>query len=187
MSSTAPAAPATPAPVWPWLVSAGLALFALVPGLARILVDLATDPAVAPTDARSVAAPALIVHAVTGTGFTVLGAFQFPTALRRRGRALAWHPLAGRLLVLLGLTAALSALWLTLFYAHTDGAGDLLYSLRLFFAAALGGEHRRGPQRDQAPRRRPAPGLDDPRLRDRPGREHTDLHPRLRIRRVRYR
>lgn len=129
--------PAARTAAGPWLLSATLALFALVPVLARLLVELATDPAVTPADTRSVASVPLIVHAASGTLFTVLGAFQFPTALRRRGRGSAWHPRVGRLLVPLGLTAALSALWLTLFYSHADGTEQLLYVLRLIFGVAM--------------------------------------------------
>lgn len=127
--------PARPA-AGPWLLSAALAFFAIVPVLARLLVELAADPTV-PADTRSVASVPLIVHAASGTLFTVLGAFQFPTALRRRGRGSAWHPRVGRLLVPLGLTAALSALWLTLFYSHVDGTEQLLYVLRLIFGVAM--------------------------------------------------
>lgn len=124
-----------PASVRPWLVAAALALFALVPALARLLVALAADPAVTSDDTGSVASSvALVVHAATGTLFTVLGAFQFPTAMRRRS---SWHPRVGRLLVPVGLTAALSALWLTLFHSHTDGSEDLLYLFRLIFGAAM--------------------------------------------------
>lgn len=124
-----------PAAVRPWLVAAALALFALVPVLARLLVALAGGPSAASADPPSVASSvALIVHAATGTLFTVLGAFQFPTALRRRS---AWHPRVGRLLLPLGMTAALSALWLTLFYSHTDGTEQLLYVFRLLFGVAM--------------------------------------------------
>ncbi|WP_222131412.1 DUF2306 domain-containing protein [Pseudonocardia sp. C8] len=117
-----------------WLLSATLALFALLPVLARLLVELAADPAV---DARSVASVPLIVHAASGTLFTALGAFQFPTASRRRGRGSGWHPRIGRVLVPLGLTAALSALWLTLFHSHADGTEQLLYVLRLIFGVVM--------------------------------------------------
>lgn len=124
-----------PTAVRPWLLAVALALFAVVPVLARLLVALAGGPSVASADPPSVAASvALGVHAATGTLFTMLGAFQFPTSLRRRST---WHPRVGRLLVPLGLTAALSALWLTLFYSHTDGTEQLLYVFRLLFGVAM--------------------------------------------------
>lgn len=121
----------------PWAWSAGLAVFALVPVLARFLVALAGGPTATPAGAGAAASVTPIVHAASGTLFTVLCAFQFPTALRRRGRGPAWHPLAGRVLVPLGLIAAASALWLTLFYSHTDGGEDLLYVFRLIFGVAM--------------------------------------------------
>ncbi len=77
----------------------------------------------------------LIVHGASGTLFAVLGAFQFPTALRRGHRT--WHRRTGRLLVPLGLTAAVTAVWLTLFYPHLHDSGPLLSVFRLIFASAL--------------------------------------------------
>jgi uncharacterized membrane protein len=117
-------------------VSVGLALFGILPGLARLLVALAGgDPAAtqAPDTGASRLLP--IVHGVSGTLFAVLGAFQFPTALRRGHRT--WHRRTGRLLVPLGLTAAVSAIWLTLFYPHLHDSGALLSAFRLTFASAL--------------------------------------------------
>jgi uncharacterized membrane protein len=43
-----------------------------------------------------------------------LGAFQFSSRVRRRRPG--WHRMAGRVLVVLGLAVAFSALWMTLFY-----------------------------------------------------------------------
>jgi uncharacterized membrane protein len=117
-------------------MSVGLALFGILPGLARLLIALAGgDPEVtrAPDTGASRLLP--IVHGVSGTLFAVLGAFQFPTALRRGHRT--WHRRTGRLLVPLGLTAAASAIWLTLFYPHLHDSGPLLSIFRLIFASAL--------------------------------------------------
>jgi drug/metabolite transporter (DMT)-like permease len=75
------------------------------------------------------------VHGVSGTLFAVLAAFQFPTALRRGHRS--WHRRTGRLLVPLGLVAAVSAIWLTLFYPHLHDSGPLLSVFRVTFASAL--------------------------------------------------
>jgi uncharacterized membrane protein len=69
------------------------------------------------------------------TVFCVLGAFQFVPALRRRRPR--WHRLAGRLLVPCGLAAALSGLWMTLFYDLPPGDGDLLTVFRLCFGTAM--------------------------------------------------
>lgn len=134
--AAAGADPARPAArLWWW--AAGLAVFGLLPVLARLLVELAGGTVTTPANTRPGAAIPLILHAVSGTVFTVLGAFQFPTAGRSRGRARVWHPRAGRLLVLAGATAALTALWLTLFFSDTRGSGVLLYLFRLAFGVAM--------------------------------------------------
>jgi uncharacterized membrane protein len=116
-----------------WFVSAGLALFGVLPGLARLLVELAGDPeAVSGTTASPIP---VIVHVVSGIAFAVLGAFQFPTARRRRTRS--WHRRAGRLLAALGVAAAVSAMWLALFYPRLRHGGELLTVLRLTFGTAM--------------------------------------------------
>ncbi|MGH2393779.1 MAG: DUF2306 domain-containing protein [Candidatus Limnocylindria bacterium] len=113
----------------------GLALFGLIPGLARLLVALAGDPEAAQaTDSGASPWPG-IVHAASGTSFVVLGAFQFPLALRRSRRT--WHRRIGRLLVPLGLMAAISALWLSLFYPDLRDSGALLTAFRLAFGTAM--------------------------------------------------
>jgi uncharacterized membrane protein len=119
-----------------WWFAVGLAFFGLLPGLARLAVALAGgDPeAPPPTDPDASRLP-LIVHGVAGTAFAVLGAFQFPTALRRSRRA--WHRRTGRVLVPLGLVAALSALWLTLFYPNLYDTGALLTAIRVTFGTAM--------------------------------------------------
>jgi uncharacterized membrane protein len=104
-----------------------------MPGLARLLVALAGDPETAGNEAGS-ALPA-VVHAVSGTLYAVLGAFQFPTALRRSRRT--WHRRTGRVLVPLGLSAALSGLWLTLFYPRLNDTGALLAVIRVTFGSAM--------------------------------------------------
>lgn len=134
--AAAGADPARPAArLWWW--SAGLAVFALLPVLARLLVELAGGTVTTPANTRPGAEIPLVLHAVSGTVYTVLGAFQFPTAGRSRGRIRAWHPRAGRLLILAGTTAALTALWLTLFFSDTGGSGVLLYLVRLVFGVAM--------------------------------------------------
>ncbi len=65
----------------------------------------------------------------------LVGILQFVPRYRRRH--LAWHRRAGRVLAVAGLLVAISALWMTLFYAAQPGTGDLLYVLRLLFASAM--------------------------------------------------
>ena len=134
---TVAAAPPSRSPWATWRVPCGLILLSVVPvaaGSAR-LVQLSgvTDTT---STARSVSfVVPLVLHIVSGIGFSLLGALQFSPALRRRGRA--WHRVSGRLLVPVGLIAALSALWLTWLSAPTTAAGALLYGLRIAFGSAM--------------------------------------------------
>jgi hypothetical protein len=73
------------------------------------LVELAGGPHLRLANPRLAASPVpLVVHIVGALGYAVLGAFQFSAALRRRRPG--WHRAAGRVLVVLGLTVAFSAL-----------------------------------------------------------------------------
>ena len=75
------------------------------------------------------------VHIVSAIAYAVLGAFQFSAGLRRRRPG--WHRAAGRVLVVLGLAVAVSALWLTLFYPRQPGTGELAYIFRLAFGSGM--------------------------------------------------
>jgi uncharacterized membrane protein len=75
------------------------------------------------------------VHIVSAVGYTILGAFQFSASIRRHRPG--WHRGAGRLLVVLGLAVALSALWMTLFYARQEGTGALAFVFRLAFGSGM--------------------------------------------------
>ena len=77
----------------------------------------------------------VVVHIISAVGYAVLGAFQFSAGLRRRRPG--WHRAAGRVLVVLGLAVALSALWLTLFYPRQPGTGELAYVFRLAFGSGM--------------------------------------------------
>src|SRR5688572_1423431 len=118
------------------LVLVALSLVPVVAGSLR-LTDLSTGTTVMPEDAHHPAMPvALVVHIVSAIGYSLLGAFQFSTGLRRRKPG--WHRTAGRVLVLLGLAVAASAVWLTLLYPTEVGTGALLYWSRLLFGVAMG-------------------------------------------------
>jgi uncharacterized membrane protein len=112
-----------------------LVLLPLFFGVLR-LVELAGGPALMPANPRLNASPVpVVVHIVSAVGYTVLGAFQFSTPLRRRRPS--WHRAAGRVLVVLGLAVAMSALWLTLFFPRQPGTGALAYLFRLAFGSGM--------------------------------------------------
>ncbi|MEV7970783.1 DUF2306 domain-containing protein [Sphaerisporangium sp. NPDC088356] len=91
---------------------------------------------VTPENARFFAAPLpVVLHIFSVSLYSVLGAFQFVPGFRRRRPG--WHRAAGWLLIPCGLAAALSGLWMTLFYARPPGDGDLLSGLRLVFGSAM--------------------------------------------------
>jgi uncharacterized membrane protein len=121
-----------------WFAPAGLLALSAVPiaaGAVR-LGQLGSGAAVTPDNARFFATPVpVVVHIISASLFCVLGAFQFVPGLRRR--RIGWHRLAGRLLVPCGLAAALSGLWMTLFYASPPGDGELLEAFRLVFGSGM--------------------------------------------------
>lgn len=122
-------------PQWP--VPAGLILLSLVPviaGAAR-LTEMGSGAAVTAGNARFFASPVpVVVHIVSVTVYSLLGAFQFVPSLRgRRG----WHRIAGRILIPAGLLAALSGLWMALFYVLPPSDGFVLLVLRLIFGSAM--------------------------------------------------
>lgn len=121
-----------------WLVPAGLIFLAFVPivGGALRLSELAGGPALMPEGARFVASPTpVVLHIFSVTIFCLLGAFQFVPALRRSRPG--WHRRSGRLLVVAGLVAASSGLWMSQFYDLPAYDGELLYVFRLIFGFGM--------------------------------------------------
>lgn len=121
-----------------WPVPAGLLLLAFVPVLAGVvrLVTLAVGGEITPENARFFATPLpVVIHIVGAAIYIVLGAFQFVPVIRRRWPR--WHRGAGRVLVVSGVAAALSGLWMTLFYPLPPSDGELLFVLRLIFGSAM--------------------------------------------------
>lgn len=121
-----------------WLVPAALILLSFVPVVAGVfrVTELSTGPEVTPDNARFVASPVpVVLHIVGASVYCVLGAFQFASGFRRRRPG--WHRAAGRLLVPCGLVAALSGLWMTLFYPHPPADATLLTGFRLVFGSAM--------------------------------------------------
>ncbi|MFI6455568.1 DUF2306 domain-containing protein [Streptosporangium amethystogenes] len=134
-AGTSPAASATRAG---WLVPAALILLSAVPmaaGAVR-LNELVGGAAITPENARFFAVPVPVVaHIFCVSLYSVLGAFQFAPRFRRRRPA--WHRVAGRVLIPCGLVAALTGLWMSLFYPRPVGDGDLLTGFRLVFGTAM--------------------------------------------------
>lgn len=121
-----------------WLIPTGLIALAAIPIAAGIfrLTTLVEGGPVTPENARFYASSLpVILHIVSVTAFSILGAFQFHPGLRRRRPR--WHRIAGRVLVPAGLVAGLSGIWMALTYAIVPADSDLLHAFRLFFGAFM--------------------------------------------------
>jgi uncharacterized membrane protein len=121
-----------------WLVPAALIALSVVPGVAGIvrLAELSGGAAVTAENARFFAAPLpVVLHILAAVAYSVLGAFQFAPAFRRRRRG--WHRAAGRIVAPCGLVAALSGLWMAHFYPWPAGDGQVIYLERLVFGSAM--------------------------------------------------
>ena len=131
----------SPAPVsrgTEWRVPALLILLGLVPAVAGTgrLAELAAGGAATPANSRFFEAPLpVVLHILTVIPFSLLGAFQFAPAFRRRLPS--WHRATGRLLAPCGLLAAMTGLWMTHFHPWPEGDGQALYVLRLLFGSAM--------------------------------------------------
>lgn len=132
-----PKAPATAG--WAmWLVPIGLILLSALPIAAGIfrLTQLTGGAAITPANARFFASPLpVVLHVISVTLFSILGAFQFVPSLRRRRHG--WHRAAGKILIPSGLIAALSGLWMAQFYSVPAYDAELVYGLRLLFGSAM--------------------------------------------------
>ncbi|GAT68087.1 membrane protein [Planomonospora sphaerica] len=107
----------------------------VVAGAVR-LTELTGGAEITPENARFFAVPLpVVLHIVSVSVYSVLGAFQFAPGFRRRRPG--WHRAAGRVLVPSGLVAALTGLWMTVFYPYPVGGSDLLSGIRLVFGTAM--------------------------------------------------
>jgi uncharacterized membrane protein len=121
-----------------WLLPIGLVLLSFVPVIAGVLrlTELSTGGEVTPANARFFATPApVVVHIVGASVYCMLGAFQFVPGIRRHHPR--WHRYAGRVLVVCGLAAALSGIWMTLTYPLPSRDGPLLNAFRLVFGTLM--------------------------------------------------
>lgn len=120
---------------WVPLALIALAGLPVIAGTLR-LSELAGGPPVLPFNPRIAESPApVVIHVASAILYLVVGAFHFSPPARRRW--LVWHRRAGRVLVVLGFAVALSALWMTQFYAREVGTGILHYLFRLGFGSAM--------------------------------------------------
>lgn len=142
MHTTRQSAPAEAAPFArrrrpEWLVPAGLILLSLIPVLAGSarLTELMGGAEISERNARFFDSPApVLIHIISVTVYSLLGALQFVPSLRRGKR---WHRMAGRILLPAGLLAALTGLWMAVFYVLPPSDGQLLLIIRLVFGSAM--------------------------------------------------
>jgi uncharacterized membrane protein len=121
-----------------WLVPAGLILLAFIPVAAGMfrLTQLAGGGPVTTENARFFAAPVpVVLHIVGATLYTVLGALQFSAQFRRRHPG--WHRRMGRVLLVAGLIAALSGLWMAQFYAIVPADHPLEHWFRMLAGTGM--------------------------------------------------
>jgi uncharacterized membrane protein len=122
-----------------WKVPLILLVVSAIPlaaGIAR-LVGLAGNPEINTENARFVAAPlSVIVHILSASLLSILGAFQFSSGLRQGSPQ--WHRVSGRIVVASGTFAALTGLWMTVMYPiPPELQGGLLYAVRVFVSIAM--------------------------------------------------
>jgi uncharacterized membrane protein len=121
-----------------WLVPTALILLSAIPivsGALRV-TQLSGGPELIPAAARFTDSPIpVVLHIVSATLFSLVGAFQFVPALRR-GRS-SWHRVAGRVLIPAGVVLALSGLWLATISSHPAGDGPALLVIRVVFGTAM--------------------------------------------------
>lgn len=120
-----------------WWIPASLLALTFVPvaaGVVRV-AELATGEADA-TNQRFFDMPVpVVVHVFGACIYCVLGAFQFMPSLRRRRPR--WHRWSGRVLVPAGLAAALSGLWMAVFYDLPAHDNTALMWIRLVFGSLM--------------------------------------------------
>ena len=121
------------------LIPTGLILLSLVPmaaGAVRVAeLSGGGDPSHRTTPDSSTSPLPVVLHIFSASIFLLVGAFQFAPGFRRR--RIGWHRAAGRLLAPLGIVAALTGLWMTVFYDVPPVDGTVVAVLRLGFGSAM--------------------------------------------------
>ena len=121
-----------------WLVPVLLVVLSLVPAAAGTvrLAELTGGAEITEATARFIATPLpMVLHILAVVPYSIVGAFQFAPAFRRRHRS--WHRAVGIVLVMLGLVGALTGLWMAHFNPWPAGDGEALYVIRLVFGSAM--------------------------------------------------
>lgn len=114
-----------------WLIVSGLLLLTALPVIGGALRF--GDVAAAAGSRPLISSVAAVTHIVTMSAFCLLGAFQFSPALRTRSR---WHRSVGQLMIPTGLIAAVSAMWLAVFFTGPTDEFSLAM-IRLVLATAM--------------------------------------------------
>lgn len=122
-----------------WKMPLALLAISAIPlaaGIAR-LAGLASGLDGSADNARFVAAPSpVILHILSASLFSILGALQFSSGLRQLSPT--WHRVSGRIVLASGILVALSGLWLTVMYPiPPELQGGLLYGVRVFVGLAM--------------------------------------------------
>ncbi len=115
---------------------AGLLVLSAVPMLAGLsrLMSLSTGAFTLDGHQRFAADPWMAaLHIIGATAFATLGAFQFVPSLRRG----AWHRVVGRVLSVLGISAALAGTLMALRWAPKDFDSAALNAVRTVVAVAM--------------------------------------------------
>ena len=122
-----------------WIAFALIVAFSFIPvigGLIRVL-ELAGGPQIAPENPRALLSPApIILHIFSSVLFCIAGAFQFFPSIRRHHPVA--HRLIGRAVAIAGCVAAISGLWMTLFFAFPETLqGRPLYWVRIVLGVLM--------------------------------------------------
>lgn len=120
-----------------WWVPACLLVLSLVPvGAGMVRLGQLVGGAETPGNARFFASPVpVLLHIVSITIFSLLGALQFAPALRRSRPP--WHRFLGRIVVPAGLVSAATGLWLSQFSALPPPHGRALHVIRFLVGIGM--------------------------------------------------
>jgi len=122
-----------------WWLLAGLLALSFVPCISGgfRLLELGLDIQILPGNPRVLSAPVpAVLHILSSVHFCFLGALQLIPGIR--GAYPKFHRFSGRMLIVSGLVAAMTGLWMTHFYAFDPALqGDILYFVRIVVSLAM--------------------------------------------------